>query len=664
MKQILLLLIVLSPIFQIQSSSSIDTLSEAISSPFLNPLWKNNDFCPDEKGSTSCIDGYEIGNNHGAIWIFSNGTLILRNQTKIITSIQFKAIIFVQATIRTVNETDRKSVIIHYSTLSAETIFNFTSTSNTRGVKLTIEFRLSITLSILSFDIEVKTRTAPSIENDRARFQNWEWDYSDMTGISFFVTIRLFDGQTWKQTFSKTNVSGTLIVDPQITTSTSPGATLQSHQQRIFRNPRGQQRYYAFYRDDIGTGDKCFYAHSFDGTTWSSDIDAGMTSFYCSVVFREDAGNSRLIVYIGSSKTPLGIGTGKDIHFRIFEITDASSTLSALTANQIVRASASNENQGFATINLANDGFLHITFSYTVNAGGSANDKQNVVVCSSQTANPITNPTWNCTTPTGSNPFTPTNIANTGFLGFIPHITITDGVDEDTIILRGSCGPTEVYACSEYTDTDGSRVLSWNGASQSWGNSATFNYGATSGDNRNAGLRTAIVKKDSGRLLYVFEENNVNRNMYVRTIDPTYTTWSSRTVIDAGDKLGMHLTITEVGNPKIWIFYVEGSTNVFVRSSTDGISWTDEEIIDSSSGQAKYINSPWYQNNNLFPLVPVIWINDSTPDAVLFTTFDTSAIIPPVIEEDIDYLIMFMLTIAGFIIFQRKSKSKKEGKFQ
>jgi hypothetical protein len=104
----------------------------------------------------------------------------------------------------------------------------------------------------------------------------------------------------------------------------------------MFRNPRGTQRFYIFYRKNVGGTDTVYYAHTDDITTWDAgDVDlAAMSSanlYRPMVAFVEDAGNSQTIVYLAAENN----GGGGPVQLRRGTIADADETITWDTEEEL-----------------------------------------------------------------------------------------------------------------------------------------------------------------------------------------------------------------------------------------------------------------------------------------------------------------------------------------
>src|SRR5207245_4693704 len=112
---------------------------------------------------------------------------------------------------------------------------------------------------------------------------------------------------------TKVNVSLASAADVVRTASAESDIAPES-QQRVFRDPRGLQGYYVFYRQSVAGLDRCYYAYSAGGTSWVvnqtiSDIASFSGMNNCSVTFWEDTANSSTVVYVIITKPDTRTGT-------------------------------------------------------------------------------------------------------------------------------------------------------------------------------------------------------------------------------------------------------------------------------------------------------------------------------------------------------------------
>ncbi len=362
------------------------------------------------------------------------------------------------------------------------------------------------------------------------------------------------------------------------TTQTNSELTIPESEQRTFQNPRGQHGYYVFYRDSINGVQSCYYATSPDGSGWISGLSTGLSNLYdsCSVAYAQDPSNSRTLVYFVASRHSTYVGTNHDIDFRIGSIPDASVSLTWLTnitSNTTVRTSNSTENLGYPTIAQDSSGYLYVAFSYTNDAAGVSSDKQNVEVCSSTTAYPTnaTNLFRVCSSPRSNNPFTVESGANITTPIAMPHVLpLSNGI----LIIKGTCSGAEAnfITCSLGSNTtERSAVMTWNGSTQTWGNTASFNFVNT---NPRADVRTSAVNATgSYQVHYAYEDGG---NLITRYIDSPYTSWSTATTACACNHVyGAHFTHVTGSSlfERFVLFYSTGYVQLYSVNATDSQRW-------------------------------------------------------------------------------------------
>ncbi len=369
------------------------------------------------------------------------------------------------------------------------------------------------------------------------------------------------------------------------TTQTASELTVPESEQRTFQNPRGQHGYYVFYRDSISSVQTCYYATSPDGSGWTSAQSIGLSTLYdsCGVTYAQDSANSRTLVYFVASRHSTSVGTGHNIVFRIGSIADANVSLTWLTTIATLRTSNSTENLGYPVVAQDSNGYLHVAFSYTNDATGTISDKENVEVCSSTTAHPVSNPSWVCSNPRSNNPFPVESATNIDTPVAMPHVLpLASGI----LVIKGVCSGAETnfITCSLGSDViERSAVMTWNGSTQTWGNTASFSFIHT---NPRAEVRTSAVN-DTGsfRVQYAYEDGG---NLTTRYLASPYTTWSSATVACiCGNVYGAHFTHV-TGSTAFERFVLFYSTGYFQFSSvnaTDNQTW--------GSAQLEYLNGTY-----------------------------------------------------------------------
>ena len=418
--------------------------------------------------------------------------------------------------------------------------------------------------------------------------------------------------------------------------------TLPEAFQKVFRNPRGQRGYYTFYRGTVGGTEKCWFAYSANGVSWTSGQDTGANAFIdiCSVALREDPAGSRLIVYLAISGSAITTDVANDIFFRIGAVADSGTTLNWLTTVQTVVNAGGTDNFQLPSIALASDGYLHIAYAHTANPGGTTSDRQNVVVCSSQTANPSSNPAWTCSSYASNDPF-PVESSNNVVLPIaMPHVIagISGG---DVLIVKGDCGGAEQFGCNTGIDeVERSRVLSWDGTTQTWGNSATFTFPAADPP---ADERSATVNATSGRVHLLYQDRGTSPNLVSSYINSPYTSWSATTTVFAGAIDGGHLTITVHGATKrLFAFYVKNiDGDVYSKNATDAQSWSAEQTeYTNSTTVARWVHAPSIVNSTVHAVIPLMWVQAAATQELWFKkhtlgegvenhfTFTVSATVP------------------------------------
>ena len=358
------------------------------------------------------------------------------------------------------------------------------------------------------------------------------------------------------------------------TSQTASELTVPESEQRTFQNPRGLQGYYVFYRDSINSVQACSYATSPDGSGWNSSQSTGLSNLYdtCSAIYAQDPSHSRLLVYFVASRHSTSVGTGHNIYFRIGSIADTSTYLTWLTSLQTLKSTNSSENLAYPVIAQDSNGYLHVAFSYTNNAATSASAAENVEVCSSQTANPASNPTWTCSNPRSNNPFTEETVPNITTPVTMPHIlAISSGV----LVIKGVCSGAEstYVTCSLGSDlVERSAVMTWNGSTQTWGNTASFTFSTTTAK---AHVRTSGVNgtaTGSYRVHFAYEDGG---NLTTRYTDSPYTSWSTATVACiCGTVFGAHLTHVSgsLTTERFILFYSTNFLTLYSVNATETVN--------------------------------------------------------------------------------------------
>ena len=452
---------------------------------------------------------------------------------------------------------------------------------------------------------------------------NYPTSYSILTGTYTSGTVpgsvNSQDSDYFITSSASQAISARQVGKPAVSTGTIPAS-----QQRVFRNTRGQLAYYVFYNAIISTVDKCWYAYSTDGMTWTAGQDTTLGADYrsCSGIFREDPTNSRSIVYLTASKLS-NIGTTRNIGFLIGTIADGSVAIS-WGSIQTVRSSASTETLGYPVIAEAADGYLHIVAAWTRDASGTSNDNQGIVTCSSSTTNPTSNPSsWTC------NDRSLTTTANVDVSSYMPHpIPNVNGVD--LLIIQGSCQSISSApgTCSWEDVSERVHKLDWDGATQ------TFTQGTASfalSSLAPADERSAVVNATSGRVHYLYNDGT---NLVSRYIDSPYTSWSSATTVNSGTTNGVHLAMTmgfDLTPKKLFAFYISGTTTISSRNATDSQSWGAAQTEYTNSSTApRWVSTPHIVNNatgrtESFTHMPLVWVQQSATAELWFKTHNLAA---------------------------------------
>jgi len=406
-------------------------------------------------------------------------------------------------------------------------------------------------------------------------------------------------------------------------------------QQHVFRNPRGTQGYYLFYRQSVAGLDRCYYAYSANGASWAvnqtiSDIASfsGMNS--CSVTFWEDAANNRLVVYIVFTKPDTVTGTTHGIRFAIGFIPDSSLAIS-WSNSQWVRQASQTELMAYATIARANDGYLYIAAAYVVANSTSSNYRQNVIVCASSAQNPVTNPAWGCSNPASAFPFAGTSVAGVTRPSYMPEI-VGGLTGHEVLVIAGFCMGHEYVTCIAVDTTEQSIVLDWNGTTMTWSSLATFTPSAGSPADR----RSATVNPSSGRVHYAYQDDN--SSYLSRFLDSPYSAWSGPSTIASitgGSPAGLHLSfVTGTSTPTLIAFYVLPSTRgIFSKNATDTQIWGVQQIeMTNSTTNYKVVTSQNLIDGSKVSTVPYAWI--ATPSTGIELWFKVH-VLPPTSRQSL-----------------------------
>ncbi len=406
------------------------------------------------------------------------------------------------------------------------------------------------------------------------------------------------------------------------TTQTVPELTVPESEQRTFQNPRGQHGYYAFYRDSLSSVQSCYYATSPDGSSWTYGQSIGLANLYdsCGVAYAQNPSNNRTLVYLVASRHSTSVGTNHDIDFRIGSIGDSGVSLTWLTSLTALKTSSSTENLGYPAIAQDSNGYLHVAFSYSKDASGSSNDAENVEICSSTTAKPSSNPSWVCSNPLSNNPFPEEKVASIDAPVAMPHVlALSSGV----LIIKGTCTGVETnfVTCSLGSDVvERSAVMTWNGSTQTWGNTASFTLNSVSP----AHIRSSVINATDGRLLYAYQGGATNLDLVARYIDSPYTTWSTEktqcsSCVSSGNYYyGAHWTHVQ-GVSSIERFYLFFSIDDHkfwsVNETDNGVAGA--KIVEYNNGTTP---SAYPTSQSLVAatggeaVIPIIWVQGSGTD--------------------------------------------------
>ena len=399
-------------------------------------------------------------------------------------------------------------------------------------------------------------------------------------------------------------------------------------QQHTFRDPRGLQGYYVFYRQTVSGNDRCYYAYSADGLSWTvnqtiSDIASysGMNS--CSVAYREDPANSRLVVYIVFTKPDTITGTTHSIRFAVGFIPDNTIAISWLSSG-LVRAASSTEQMAYAIIARAGDGYLHVAAAYVVDNAGSNSDRQTVIVCSSNTPDPFANPAWTCSDPNSSFPFAGTTIANVTRPTYMPQV-ISGLSGHDVLIIAGPCKGNEYLTCSAIDSAEQSRILDWDGIAQTWGSLASF----TPSPGSPADRRSATINPVTGRVHYAYQDSTAS--YLSRYLDSPYSSWSATstiTSITGNSPAGLHLSlVTGSSSQTLIAFYVLPiSGGIYSKNSTDSQLWGAQQTeLTNSTYKFKVVSSQSLVDGTRANTIPYVWIVSAKVTELWFKTHTISS---------------------------------------
>ena len=405
-------------------------------------------------------------------------------------------------------------------------------------------------------------------------------------------------------------------------TQTSPELTVPESEQRTFQNPRGQHGYYAFYRDSLSSIQSCYYATSPDGSGWTYGQSIGLSTLYdsCAVAYAQNPSNNRTLVYFVASRHSTSVGTNRDIDFRIGSIADSGVPLTWLTSLTTIKTSNSTENLAYPVIAQDSIGYLHVAFSYTNYASTTISARENVEICSSTIANPTTNPSWVCSNPRSNNPFPVESVASLTTAVAMPHVLpLASGV----LIIKGTCTGVEsnFVTCNLGSDViERSAVMTWNGSTQSWGNTASFTLNSASP----AHIRSSGINATDGRALYAYQGGSTNLDLVARYIDSPYTTWSSEktqcsSCVSSGNYYyGAHWT------------HVQGVSSIdrfYLFFSIDNNKFYSVNETDNAVASAKTVEYNNDTTSSAYPtsqslvvatggeaVIPVLWVQGPSTD--------------------------------------------------
>jgi len=399
-------------------------------------------------------------------------------------------------------------------------------------------------------------------------------------------------------------------------------------EQHTFRDPRGLQGYYVFYRQTVSGNDRCYYAYSPDGLFWTvnqtiSDIASysGMNS--CSVAYREDPANSRLVVYIVFTKPDTITGTTHSIRFAIGFIPDNTIAISWLNSG-LVRAASSTEQMAYAIIARAGDGYLQVAAAYVVDNAGSNSDRQTVIVCSSNTPDPVANPAWTCSDPNSSFPFAGTTIANVTRPTYMPQV-ISGLSGHDVLIIAGPCMGNEYLTCSAIDSVEQSRILDWDGIALTWGSLASFTPSLSSPADR----RSATINPVTGRIHYAYQDSTAS--YLSRYLDSPYSSWSAAstiTSITGNSPAGLHLSlVTGSSSQTLIAFYVLPiNGGIYSKNSTDSQLWGAQQTeLTNSTYKFKVVSSQNLVDGTRANTIPYVWIVSAKVTELWFKTHTISS---------------------------------------
>ena len=468
---------------------------------------------------------------------------------------------------------------------------------------------------------------------------------------SYTVTVTGTSGSLSHTT--KVNVSLASAADVVRTASAESDIAPES-QQRVFRDPRGLQGYYVFYRQSVAGLDRCYYAYSAGGTSWVvnqtiSDIASfsGMNS--CSVTFWEDTANSRLVVYVVFTKPDTVTGTSHGIRLAIGFIPDSGLAIS-WSNSQLVRPALQTELMAYATIARANDGYLFIAAAYVVANSTSSNYRQNVIVCASMVQNPVANPAWRCSNPASAFPFAGTSVAGVTKPSYMPEI-VGGLIGHEVLVIAGSCmgssisGP-EYLACADLDTTEQTIVLDWDGTNMTWSSPASF----TPSPGSPADRRSATINPSSGRVHYAYQDGT---SAYLsRFLDSPYGAWSAPstiTSITAPTPAGLHLSfVTGTSTPTLIAFYVLPSNgDIFSRNATDTEIWGAQQVeMTNSTTNYKVVSSQNLIDGSKVSTLPYVWI--ATPSTGIELWFRVHVLPPTSQQFAIEGLTAQQSTLAAF----------------
>ena len=364
--------------------------------------------------------------------------------------------------------------------------------------------------------------------------------------------------------------------------SVASWATWIEQQRKVFRNPRGLQRYYVLCRDAY-YGWAIFW--SADGVTWIYHMVIFDTHMYPSLWIWEEPANNRLVLVTCAANV-----VTLNIDVKCYYIDDDVSELDQLWSQTDVGVKTEN-GCFFPVITLGGNGYLWLIWIDEYIDKGKFRD--DVYCRCTTTTYPSSSPSW-CTA-----------------------TKVFDGISyEAKIVTEVSVAPLTETAdvaivWAYYYELKKSKSVAMLGKTGSYAGTGVPSFGTPVTFTEPAEPITFSVVAETNNVYVLLE--NVTPNLICERWNVTTNTVSSFGTVYAGHVYSLSLSIDKTSSPdNLFAFYVRVAGDVNYKvSGVDAVGWGDEETIDDDTESLAGLSST-YEDWNGDSKIQVVYTRQTT----------------------------------------------------